>query len=119
MTPLFFVGATLGNRVGTLLGGPVDLFAALGFVAIFAGAANTPLACTVMGIELFGAEAAPLIAVSCFVSYLVSGHSGIYLAQRIGMPKAGAPLEGSTLRAARDSRRTWRLGRRLAPPPED
>ena len=32
--------------------------AAIGFVAVFAGAANTPLACTVMAIELFGPEIA-------------------------------------------------------------
>ncbi len=39
-----------------VLGAPVDLFAALGFLAVFAAATNTPLACTIMGIELFGAE---------------------------------------------------------------
>ena len=91
VTPLFFVGAALGNRLGTLLHAPVDLFAGLGLVAIFAGAANTPLACIVMGIELFGANAAPYIAVACVVAYLVSGHSGIYRSQRIDTPKAGAP----------------------------
>lgn len=87
VTPLFFIGASLGNVLGELLRGPVDLFAALGFVAVFAGAANTPLACTVMGIELFGAENGTYMAVACFVSYFVSGHRGIYLSQRVGTPK--------------------------------
>ena len=58
-----------------------------GFVAIFAGASNTPLACTIMGIELFGATNTVYIAVACFVAYLCSGHSGIYLAQRLAVPK--------------------------------
>jgi H+/Cl- antiporter ClcA len=69
------------------LGAPPDLFAGLGFVAVFAGASNTPLACTLMGIELFGAEHAPYLAVACFVAYLFSGHSGIYGSQRVAIPK--------------------------------
>ncbi|GMV84405.1 MAG: hypothetical protein AMXMBFR80_02630 [Dehalococcoidia bacterium] len=87
VTPLFFVGASLGNVLAGLLQAPADLFAALGFVAVFAGAANTPLACTVMGIELFGAENGTYMAVACFVSYFVSGHRGIYLSQRVAVPK--------------------------------
>lgn len=104
VTPLFFIGATLGNRLAALMGGPPDLFAAAGFVAIFAGAANTPLACTVMGIELFGADAAPYLAVACFVAYLVSGHSGIYLSQRVDVPKVGAVPGNPSLRALREGR---------------
>ncbi len=91
VTPLFFVGATLGNTLAVLLGAPVDLFAGLGFIAVFAGAANTPLACTVMGLELFGAPYAVYFAVACFVAYHFSGHSGIYLSQRVGVAKRGGP----------------------------
>ncbi len=87
VTPLFFIGAALGNTLAGLLGAPVDLFAGLGFIAVFAGAANTPLACTLMGIELFGAHHTPFFAVACFVAYYFSGHSGIYGAQRIGGAK--------------------------------
>jgi H+/Cl- antiporter ClcA len=68
----------------------VDLGAGLGFVAIFAGASNTPLACTLMGIELFGAEHAVFFAVACWLSYQFSGHAGIYSAQRIGDRKDAA-----------------------------
>ena len=92
VTPLFFIGAALGNVLAYVLGTPVDLFAALGFVAIFAGASNTPLACTVVGIELFGATNTVYIAVACFIAYLRSGHSGIYLAQRLAVPKTQADL---------------------------
>ncbi len=93
VTPLFFIGAALGNAIAGLVGAPPDLFAALGFVAIFAGATNTPLACTLMGVELFGATHIVYIATACFLAYLFSGHSGIYLAQRIAIPKtASSPL---------------------------
>ena len=89
VTPLFFIGAALGNTLAAFLGGPTDLFAAAGFVAVFAGATNTPLACTIMAIELFGGEFTVYFAVACLVAYFSSGHSGIYLSQRIGTPKAG------------------------------
>jgi H+/Cl- antiporter ClcA/PII-like signaling protein len=87
VTPLFFIGAALGNALAHLLGAPVDLLAGLGFVAVFAGASNTPLACTIMGIELFGADNTVYIATACFIAYAFSGHSGIYLSQRLGVPK--------------------------------
>jgi H+/Cl- antiporter ClcA/PII-like signaling protein len=90
VTPLFFIGATLGNTLAWLLNAPVDLFAGLGFIAVFAGSANTPLACTIMGIELFGAQHTVYFATACFIAYFFSGHSGIYLSQRVGVPKRHA-----------------------------
>lgn len=87
VTPLFFIGGALGNTLAGLLGMPVDLGAGLGFIAVFAGASNTPLACTLMGIELFGAQHALFFAVACWLSYQFSGHTGIYTAQRLGTPK--------------------------------
>lgn len=106
VTPLFFIGSTLGHTLGILLHEPVALFAALGFIAVFSGAANTPLACTVMGIELFGSHYAVHFAIACFVAYIFSGHSGIYLSQRLGVAKtpAIAPAPGATLRDVRDGR---------------
>jgi H+/Cl- antiporter ClcA len=85
VTPLFYIGATLGNSLAVLLNSPVSLFAALGFIAVFAGATNTPLACTIMGAELFGSEHLLLFAIACFTAYLFSGHTGIYSAQRTEM----------------------------------
>ena len=87
VTPLFFIGATLGNTVATLTGNPVDLFAALGFIAVFAGATNTPMACTFMGVELFGGEHVLYYAIACFIAYYFSGNSGIYSSQRLGVSK--------------------------------
>ena len=95
VTPLFFVGAALGNVLAGLLHAPVALFAGLGFVAVFAGAANTPLACTIMGLELFGADAAAYFATACFIAYLFSGHRGIYVAQRADASKGGIAARGA------------------------
>ena len=87
VTPLFSIGATLGNALAPLLGMPFALMAGLGFVAVFAGAANTPLACTLLAMELFGAEIGVYALLACVISYLFSGHTGIYKAQRVGHAK--------------------------------
>jgi H+/Cl- antiporter ClcA len=87
VTPLFYIGATLGNALAPFLHLPFSMMAGLGFVAVFAGAANTPIATTVMAMELFGAEIGSFAAIACIASYLFSGHTGIYHAQRIGHSK--------------------------------
>ncbi|MDD2984429.1 MAG: voltage-gated chloride channel family protein [Crocinitomicaceae bacterium] len=87
VTPLFFIGATLGNVLIWFIPLPMELLAGMGFVAVFAGATNTPIACTVMGIELFGIESGVFIALACSVAYFFSGHTGVYSSQIIGSPK--------------------------------
>ncbi len=87
VTPLFFTGATLGSALSLFIPLPVALLAGMGFVAVFSGATNTPIACTLMGIELFGAEAGVFIGIACATAYLFSGHTGIYGEQIIGSPK--------------------------------
>ncbi|WP_084110954.1 voltage-gated chloride channel family protein [Chryseobacterium taiwanense] len=87
VTPLFFIGATLGSALSLFIPLPFGLLAGMGFVAVFAGATNTPFACMLMGIELFGAECGIYVAIACVVSYLLSGNNSIYTKQRIGEPK--------------------------------
>ena len=87
VTPLFYIGATLGNVLCWFIPLPMPMLAGMGFVAVFAGATNTPIACTIMGIELFGIEAGVFIAIACSTSYLFSGHSGVYASQIIGDSK--------------------------------
>ena len=89
VTPLFFIGAALGNLLALVLGAPVDLFAALGFVAIFAGATNTPLASTLLGMELFGAGNGLYLATACIIAWRCSGAKGIYSSQRNGTTVPG------------------------------
>ncbi|GEN76755.1 voltage-gated chloride channel family protein [Chryseobacterium hagamense] len=87
VTPLFFIGASLGSALSLFIPLPYGLLAGMGFVAVFAGATNTPLACTLMGIELFGADCGVYVAIACVVSYLFSGNNSIYIKQKIGEAK--------------------------------
>ncbi|CAG4993179.1 Chloride/fluoride channel protein [Dyadobacter sp. CECT 9275] len=104
VTPLFFIGATLGNALSAIIPLPTGLLAGMGFVAVFAGAANTPLACTLMAMELFGAECGTFVALACVTAYFFSGNRGIYGAQVIGQPKhlLFGRKEGKTLSAIRN-----------------
>lgn len=108
VTPLFVIGSTLGYTVGTLLGVDPAFMAALGFVAVFAGASNTPLACALMGIELFGGGSPLYLILGCVLAYLVSGHRGIYHTQRIDSPKYSGVLvlQDESLRAFAERHRT-------------
>lgn len=104
VTPLFAIGSTLGNA----LAGPLQLYgpflASLGFIAVFCGAANTPIACFIMGIELFGSEGAVFMFIACIVSYLFSGHSGIYTSQQLGVSKSGVIIATQKDRNQKDQR---------------
>lgn len=102
VTPLFVIGATLGVTIGGVLDVPVPLIAAVGFVAVFAGAANAPLACTVMGVELFGFEPTLYLLMACAVAYVVSPREGIYHGNR---PGRSPWLLGRPHRSARPSGR--------------
>ncbi len=99
VTPLFVIGSTLGYTLGIILQVEPTFLASIGFVAIFAGASNTPLASAIMAIELFGGASAEYIVLGCVMAYLASGHRGIYTTQRVDSPKAiGADvLEGESL----------------------
>jgi H+/Cl- antiporter ClcA len=107
VTPLFFVGAALGNVLAQVLGLPLELGAGVGLAAVFAAAANTPLALSVMAVELLGAAVVPHVVIVCVVAYLLTGHRGIYPSQRLLWRKSGAPLPTPT--TLRDL---------AAPPPE-
>ena len=82
VTPLFFVGATLGNALSPVLGLPFPLLASMGFVAVFGAAANTPLTCMIMAVELFGAGVGPWAALACVAALWASGSAGIYSGQK-------------------------------------
>lgn len=87
VTPLFFVGATLGSTLSLFVPLPIALLAGMGFVAVFSGATHTPIACTIMGLELFGIESGLYIGMACVVAYFCSGSVGIYKSQIVKGPK--------------------------------
>jgi len=78
VTPLFFIGAALGNAVACMMGQSVALYAGWGMVAVFAAASNAPLACVLLGCELFGISHMPELAIVCLIAFAVSGRGGIY-----------------------------------------
>ncbi|MCE7055374.1 voltage-gated chloride channel family protein [Algoriphagus sp. AGSA1] len=94
VTPLFFTGATLGNALSSWIPLPLALLAGMGFVGVFSGATNTPLACTVMGMELFSYESGIFLGIACLVAYLFSGRSSIYSSQNLDRKFDLYPAEG-------------------------
>lgn len=123
ITPIFFVGSTAGSAVGYLLGFDRGTFAAIGMVAVLAGAANTPLSASIMAIELFGSPVGPFAAIACIVSFLVVGHRSVYPSQVVAIAKSasvrvqrGAELRGEVAMEVRLARfrRIRLLARALA-----
>lgn len=87
VTPLFVMGATLGGALAPALGVSGPLLAAVGFVSVFAGASNTPIASAVLAAELFGPAMLPWALLGCVIAYVFSGHRSIYATQRVDTPK--------------------------------
>jgi len=83
VTPIFFIGAAAGNTAAWVLNEDPELFASLGLCAVFAAATNTPMACTIMGFELFGGMTPLYFGLACFTAYTFSGNTGIYVKQYI------------------------------------
>lgn len=106
ITPVFFIGAQAGATLSSWLGTDSATLAALGLTAVLAGAANTPLAASIMAIELFGAPIAPYATIACVISFLMSGRHSIYANQRISFDKQkAAPVTGNLSQADRMSAR--------------
>ena len=85
ITPIFFVGSQAGAMLADFLHVDSATLAALGLVAVLAGTANTPLAASIMAIELFGAPIAPYATVACVISFLLTGKQSIFPHQRISL----------------------------------
>ncbi len=81
VTPLFFIGATLGNILIWFIPLPMALLAGMGFVAVFSGATNCVIASIVLGIELFGMQAGIYVGLASVAAYFTSGPNGIYSAK--------------------------------------
>jgi H+/Cl- antiporter ClcA len=88
VTPIFFVGACSGSLFATIFHLDLPTFAALGLVSLLAGAANTPIAASIMTMEMFGPEIAPYGAVACVISFLITGHRSVYPSQILSFRKS-------------------------------
>ena len=92
VTPIFFVGATSGSLFANLLGLDPATFAAVGLVAVLAGATNTPIAASIMSVELFGPKVAPYATIACVISFLMTGHRSVYPSQVLSIKKSPSLL---------------------------
>jgi len=66
------------------------VFASIGLVSVLAGAANTPVAMSILAIELFWGEIGAYAAVACVVSFLITGHRSIFPTQVMAMKKSSS-----------------------------
>ena len=90
VTPIFFVGSSAGTLFALLARLDIATFAAIGLVSVLAGAANTPIAASIMAMELFGTGIAPYATVACVVSFLITGHRSVYPSQILSMKKSSS-----------------------------
>lgn len=101
--PVIVVGTAAGNLFGQLIGSvDIQAYAVIGMAALLAGAVNTPIAAVIMAAELYGSDVIPYAAISCLISYIISGHRSIYPSQMIATGKCPAFLTdtGNTVRCA-------------------
>ena len=99
IVPTFCIGATFGCVVGGLLGMDPGFAAALGLIGLFCCATNSPIASIVLSIEMFGGANLPMFALVCVITFVLSGHSGLYGSQIIQFSKnslSAAPLRRET-----------------------
>lgn len=87
LTPTLFVGAAAGSLFAGIFGLDPSVSSALGLVGVLAGSTNTPIASTILAMELFGAPIAPFAGLVCAISYVVAGHRSLYPSQIMLRPK--------------------------------
>ncbi len=85
--PLVFMGTSLGSAMSFFVPVSFKILGVVGFAALFAGAANAPLTCSLLAIEFFGFSVAPYVLVACYASYFFSGNKGIYASKDWGLFK--------------------------------
>jgi H+/Cl- antiporter ClcA len=108
VTPIFFVGATSGAALASLFGVPSAFLSAVGFVAVLAAAANTPIAAAVMAMEILPPSEGVYAALAAVTAFLIVGHRSVYASQKLGLSKSagldvalGAPIGDFTRASVR------------------
>lgn len=92
VTPIFFVGSTAGSLFADIMGMDKATFAAIGLVGVLSGCANTPIAASIMSVELFGPQIAPYASIVCIISYLITGHRSVYPSQILLRSKSSSVI---------------------------
>ena len=83
VTPLLSIGASFGAFMGPLLGLPVPMAAALGYVAVFSSASNTLLGPIFMAIELFDPQLSLYALLVVTIAYAFNHNESIYTDQKV------------------------------------
>ena len=78
VTPLFAIGATCGVILGTYLGLPILVTAALGYCLVFSAATKTSIAPILLALEVFGYKLMFFTIVPAFLIYLINKKYSIY-----------------------------------------
>lgn len=102
VTPLFGMGASLGGWLGMVFNTDPSFLAALGMLGVFCGGLNVPITTIMLSVDMFDGVGIQYFVIVAFVSYLASGHHGVYQAQRIVVPKRRTLVddEGNTVAEA-------------------
>ena len=77
-TPLFLIGSHAASGFASWFSLPIGLAAAIGFVSLYGGLAKTPLAATLLGVELFGPSAWFCYLLITLIVLFGSGKKGIF-----------------------------------------
>lgn len=92
VTPIFFIGCTAGAAFAEIMHLDSATFAAVGMVCLLAGSANTPIAASILSVEMFGPLIAPYATVACVISFLMTGHRSVYPSQVLAIKKTEAVM---------------------------
>jgi H+/Cl- antiporter ClcA len=87
ITPIFAVGSMAGALFAQVIGLSIPTFAAIGMVSLLAGTTKTPIASSIMAIEMFGASIGPYAAIACIIAFIISGSRSIYPSQVFSLKK--------------------------------
>lgn len=83
VTPLFAIGSSLGAGLANLLGLPIDLIAAAGYISVFSSATNSYFASIFIAGEVFGFDSIRYILPIMTIAYLLNGNLSIYEQENI------------------------------------
>ena len=78
VTPLFAIGATFGVILGTWLGLPILVTAALGYCLVFSAATKTYIAPIFLALEVFGYKIMLFAVIPSILIYLINKKYSIY-----------------------------------------
>ncbi|MCD1295566.1 voltage-gated chloride channel [Methanocella sp. CWC-04] len=87
LTPIFFIGSTAGVFFAEVFGLDIATFAAIGLVSVLSGATKSPIASSIMSIEIFGPHIGPYAAIACIISFIISGPRSVYPSQVFSLKK--------------------------------